>query len=114
MLDRVFHAAEERLAEISTSEAYAARLGDQLSEAISYLATPAAVVRCPPALASRVRALIAGQDRLSVEEEEKAEPGFVLLAADGSLEVEGTLTARLTRLRPFLGIEILDRVGADA
>ena len=112
MLDRVFRAAEQRLAEVGRSEAYAARLGEDLAEARSYLGGMPAVVRCTPDLSARVRAWIVGKEGLSVEEEQHAEPGVVLVAADGSVEVESTLTARLDRLRPLLSMEVLDRIGA--
>jgi vacuolar-type H+-ATPase subunit E/Vma4 len=111
MLDRVFRAAEERLAEFARSEAYVSRLAEDLAEARSYLGEAPAVVRCAPELSARVRAVIVDQTGLSVEEQPHAEPGFVLVAADGSVEVESTLTARLKRLRPVLSIEVLERLG---
>ncbi|MBI2963238.1 MAG: hypothetical protein HYY35_05735 [Deltaproteobacteria bacterium] len=113
MLERVFAAARERLADAVRSEAYDAVLGSHLAEALSYLGGAAAVVRCPAALASRVRELVAGREHLSVDSRDGAEPGIAVVAAEGAVVVDNTLTGRLERLRGRLAIEVLARSGVE-
>lgn len=111
MLDRVFDAAQALLAEAVQSESYAAVLGAHLAEALAYLGDAPAIVRCPGALAARVRELIAGRENVSVENHAAAEPGIAIVAGDGSFVVDNTLSGRLERLRPILAIEVLKRSG---
>lgn len=110
MLEQVFAAARARFGEAIRSEAYVATLPARLAEALGFLEGEAAVVRCASELAPHLAGLVAGRPGVSVETDAGAAPGILVVSADGSVEVDNTLTGRLERLRPELSVEIVERV----
>lgn len=106
-LERVFARARERLGAASAGPAYQAGLPDRLERALTYPSGRATVV-CPPALADAIRdALGTDGAGVEVESDEESDPGFRVRAADGSVEVDETLTGRLDRSRPALAIHVV-------
>lgn len=113
LLARVRAAAERELERVAREAAYLARLADELTGALT-LVPPPAVVCCPPALepamSAAVRALDGAPEALAIRPDPTCGAGFVLAAADGSVRVDATLTARLERAWPELSIELLGLV----
>ena len=111
LLDRVFRAALQRLPSAVEGQAYAAALAAEVAEVLSYFGAEPVVLRCPPALETRVREL-AGRPEVTVRADPGLTTGLAAESADGALMVESTLQGRLGRLRPALAIEVLRRAGA--
>jgi vacuolar-type H+-ATPase subunit E/Vma4 len=109
-LDRVFAAAAARLAEAARRPAYRRALPAALETALACLGGRAAIVRCPPDLRDAAAAIVGGRPGITVEADAGAAPGFQVRAADGSMTIDESFEARLARLRPRLGIEILRRL----
>lgn len=110
LLDRVFTAAEHRLRAAVDDPAFVERLGEYLAEARTYLGDGPVIARCRPELAARVRRLAAKAKSVTVVTDPAAGTGIRLSAADGAVEVDNTLDARLARLRPRLALEVLQRL----
>jgi vacuolar-type H+-ATPase subunit E/Vma4 len=111
LLDRVMTRAETLLGEMDLDGAYLAALPARLTDALGFLGGRAARVRCRPALAAAVRSALAGRGDVTIEEVPALPAGFSVVASDGSVEVDDTLPARLSRLRRRLSIELLAEVG---
>jgi vacuolar-type H+-ATPase subunit E/Vma4 len=86
-LARVFARSRELLTERVCDPALAPRWSRDEAEALTYIPGGRGVVRRPPDAA-----------------------GVVATAADGSVEVDGTVDALLLRLKPLLGIEVARRL----
>jgi vacuolar-type H+-ATPase subunit E/Vma4 len=114
LLERLMDAARARLPEVARGTEYRAALPERLREALSYLGDEAAVVRCPSALAGTVRAALPVEARATVVPDDAVGSGFRAARADGGVEIDETLEARLADLRPRLVIEILRRLDAEA
>lgn len=117
VLGRVYAAAEAAFERVVRNPAYHMRLEVELAQALA-LVPPPAVVRCPPGLAEVLAAAAAplghGPGALAVNADARCGPGFVLTAADGSVAVDATLTARLLRAWPELAIEVLRALEEEA
>ena len=117
VLGRVYAAAVAAFERVVRDPAYHARLGVELAQALA-LVPPPAVVRCRPGLekvlAAAATHLGHGADALAITADASRGPGFVLTAADGSVTVDATLTARLQRAWPALAIEVLQALEAKA
>lgn len=113
LLGRVRAAVELELERVAREPTYHTRLADELDGALA-LVPPPAVVRCPPALepamSAAVRALGGAPEALVIRPDPSCGAGFVLAAADGSVRVDATLSARLERAWPELSIELLRRL----
>jgi vacuolar-type H+-ATPase subunit E/Vma4 len=89
-LARVFARARELLAERVRDPALEPRWSRDAAEALTYVAGGDAVVRRPPDTA-----------------------GVIVSAADGSVEVDGTVHALLARLEPQLAVEVARDIEAN-
>ena len=107
LFDRVMGRTAALLDGMERDDEYLSTLPARLTEALRFVDERAARVRCRPALAAAVRAAIAGRGDLTVEEVPMMAVGFSVVARDGSVEVEDTLSARLEQLRPRLLIDLL-------
>lgn len=112
LLDRVFAAAHALFAGAVAGEAYGAALPAHLTEALRSVGDEPAVIRCPAALAPRVRAAVAGREQVTVDADPAARPGIVVVTRDGAIVVDNTLEGRLERLRLRLAIAVLARLGS--
>lgn len=110
-LDRVFERAVELLADAVTDPRYRDLARADFERAARYVGDREVSVRCPPAVGSVLQGLVreVGED-VEVVEDPDVDPGFRLVAADGFVEVDATLTTWLERLRPELAIEVTRRL----
>ena len=104
-IERVFAAVTAELPAALASPGYLQALPERLAAARGCLGDTPAAVRCAPPLLPAIRAL-AGSPPLAVTADAAVGNGFVLAACDGSLAVDETLEARLTRRRAALVVEI--------
>jgi len=90
-LARVFARAREMLAERVSDPGLEPRWSRDAAEALTYVAGGEAVVHRPPEVA-----------------------GVMVAAADGSVEVDGTVGALLARLEPQLAVELAHDLAAES
>lgn len=109
LLDRVFAAARELGPPAVAGDAYRRALPAFLAQALACVGAAPAVIRCSPALARPIRALVATLERegLTVEPDARVGSGFVLTTGDGKISVDHTLEARLARAESRLALEAL-------
>jgi len=110
VLERVFARAGEILATGQDGSAQADLLALEVRRALSYLGDVPAVVHCAPLVVTRLRALLAERDGLTVQPDAALRAGFRVRAADGSVLVDHTPERRLAALRPRLAIGLLRRI----
>lgn len=113
LLERVFARAAERIDGGALPGGWEAALGASLALAFDYVGEAPAEVVCPPAQAAAVRAALGGA-ATETRVDPAAPAGFLLRAADGSVEVDGTWAGALERRRDELAILALERLGATA
>ncbi len=106
LLERVFTAARAELPAAAAGPTYRAALPAALTGALAAVGNEPAVIRCPKALARELERL-GPAGRASVVVDPAAGSGFRLATADGAVEVDDTLEARLDRLRPVLARRVL-------
>lgn len=111
LVARIFERAQALVPEVGRSEAYLASVGAHALEALSFLEGLRPVVRCSPEVAAALLPLVQGRKDVLVRAEPGAAPGVLVEAADGSVQVDNTLAARLTRLEPQLTIDFLRELG---
>lgn len=109
LLERVFTAARAELPAAAAGSAYRAALPVALTGALAAVGNEPAVISCPKALARELERLCPA-NRASVEVDPAAGSGFRLVTADGAVEVDDTLEARLDRLRPILARRVLTQL----
>lgn len=109
LLDRVFERARAHLDEAARGGTYRAGLAERLQRALSYPAGPAEIA-CAPALVDAIAEALAGSDEVTVEADPSIGPGFLVRGADGSVEIDETLSGRLDRARPALSIHVVRRL----
>ncbi len=112
LLDRFYAALRETLSELAAGAAYRAALPRDVTRALAFAGEQDVVVHCAPALTTVMRHAVKTNGRLSVKSDPGIGAGFKILAADGRLEVDGTLEGRALRLRPRLALEALAALGA--
>ena len=105
-IERVFAAVAAALPAAITTPPYLTVLPARLAAARACLGDSPAALRCAPSLEPALRPLAAASPALAVTPDPAMETGFMLMACDGSLDVDETLTARLARRRPELAVEI--------
>lgn len=110
LLDRVFAAARANLPALAGDPSFHGRLPRDLAAARAYLGSGAVTARCRPEVAAAVRALVAGNGALTVVEDESAGTGIRLVGGEGSVEIDDTLEARLTRWLPRLALAVMRRL----
>ncbi len=113
LLERVFAAARAELPVAATGAAYRATLPAALAGALAAIGNEPAVIRCPKALAGDLERL-RPVDRTSIVIDAATGSGFRLTTADGAVEVDDTLEARLERLGPLLARRVLTQLEVEA
>lgn len=104
-LNRIFALAAGRMPAAAAGPDYAAGIPAELDLALPYLGDAAGVVHCPPAQVSVAGAYLAGRPGILLEPDLPA--GLRIVACDGSVEVDRTLTQRMESLRPSLSIALM-------
>lgn len=113
LLHRVFTRAGELLEEAASTSAGRAALIDQARSAGTYVGGTPATLRCAPALAGALTAAFPPASSVRIVADAQAPPGFTLATDDNHLTVDGTLAARLERLRPALAVGLAARVEGE-
>ncbi|MBI4503329.1 MAG: hypothetical protein HY700_19500 [Gemmatimonadetes bacterium] len=108
LVQRVFAAARNRLSEALDSAAYRTTLQGRLEEALACVGDRPVTLRSYPRLTGEIERLIA--QRARVVEDPAVGAGFKAVTDDGTLEVDGTLEARLHGLAAVLSLEIVGRI----
>lgn len=109
LVERVLARARALFDEATGTEAYRGALRERCTEALSYLEGVPCLVRCRPADVP-VIASLGGRDEVTVEGDERVGPGLVVESLDGSVTIDQTLDARLTRMAGHLAMELLAEV----
>ena len=111
LLDRLFAALQATLPALSATPEYRAALARDVAHKLAFAGEQKAVVHCAPALAPHMRRLVRTNGRLAIKADRRIAAGFKVEAADGGLEIDGTLEGRALRLRPRLALEALALLG---
>ncbi len=111
LLDRIFALAHARLPEIAAGADYGASIPAELDLALPFLEDTACVVHCPPAHAAVARRHLAGRPEIRVEAD--LPDGLRIVACDGSVEVDRTLSRRVDSLRVPLSVNLLQELYAE-
>jgi vacuolar-type H+-ATPase subunit E/Vma4 len=111
-LARARQALEALLVDAVDSVAYREVLPGHLEDSLVYFGEEPAVICCSPGIAQTLRSLIAGRVQLTVKEDPAVPDGFLVVSADGALQVDNTLHARLSSKWPSMAIELLRRAEA--
>lgn len=109
LVARVLARARALVDESTDTDAYRDSLRASCTEALSYLEGVPCRVRCRPADVPII-AHPRGRDDVTVEGDETTGPGLVVEALDGSVTIDQTLDARLTRMAGHLAMELLAEV----
>ena len=111
-LARARQAIEALLVDAVKSVAYHDVLPVHLEDSLVYFGEEPAVIHCSPQIAPRLTSLVAGRGQLTVREDPAVLDGFRVVSADGALQVDNTLHARLSSRWPSMAIELLQRAEA--
>ncbi|NJD62931.1 MAG: hypothetical protein FIA93_09475 [Deltaproteobacteria bacterium] len=111
-LARARQAFEALLVDAVKSVAYQDVLPGHLEDSLVYFGEEPAVIHCSPGIAQPLRSLAAGRGQLTVREDPAVPDGFRVVAADGALQLDNTLHARLSSKWPSIAIELLRRAEA--
>jgi vacuolar-type H+-ATPase subunit E/Vma4 len=105
-LARILSRARALVPEIANSTTYRRALPSHVEEALGYLQGLRPRVRCRAELASVVQPIVARHLGAELEIDDTVDPGVIAEAADGSVVVDTTLTARLRQIEGQLAIEL--------
>jgi vacuolar-type H+-ATPase subunit E/Vma4 len=105
-LTRILARARALAPEMANSTSYRTALPNHVEEALSYVEALRVRVRCRAQLAAVVGPIVARHEGAELAIDETVDPGVIAEAADASVVVDNTLTARLTRLQAHLAIEL--------
>jgi vacuolar-type H+-ATPase subunit E/Vma4 len=110
-LDRVFTRAAELLRALP-AERYRGRLPALAAATLQYLDQADAVVTCRPELVPVVRRASSAWPAATISADPAAAPGLLGRASNGSVLVDNTLPALLSRQRDNLAIDVAARISA--
>jgi vacuolar-type H+-ATPase subunit E/Vma4 len=105
-LARILERARILTPEIADSAVYRNALPCHAEEALSYLESVRARVRCRAEFGPILRPIVARHHNVELAIDDKIGPGVIAEAADGSALVDNTLAARLARIEPQITIEL--------
>lgn len=110
VVERVLERARALLPEAARTDAYLSALGGELAEALQFVDSDGAVVRCSPALEPSVRKALRDRPEVRVEAEADVGTGFTVVGGGGMVVVDGRLETRMERLASSFAIEIHSRL----
>ena len=110
MLER----ARALLPDAAQAEAYVSTLSNEVTEALQFVDSEGAVVRCSTDLERAIREGLRDRPEVKVEIEAGIGTGFVVVAGDGLVLVDGRLETRIDRLASVLAIEIHTRLEEES
>jgi vacuolar-type H+-ATPase subunit E/Vma4 len=109
-LARILERARALLPEVAASTRYLEVLPSHAEEALSFVEGLRPRVRCQRRFAPALQAIVARHEGAQLVIDETVGPGVIAAAADGSVVVDNTLAARLSRAETRLAIELLKRI----
>lgn len=107
---RVLTRAHILIPEVAASPDYRTQLPAHANEALSFVEGLAARLRCPAEFADLLRPLVDRRTATSLVIDESIGPGVIVESTDGSVTVDNTLNARLTRLAHRLIVDLAKEV----
>lgn len=110
LLARILDRARGLLVEAASSDAYREALAGHLAEALSYLEGLPCRIRCAPICEPVLRPLVAGHHGVALEIDQTLGPGLIAETPDGTVVVDNTLGARLSRIERRLAVELMGEV----
>jgi vacuolar-type H+-ATPase subunit E/Vma4 len=111
-VDRILARAESLADAAGADRRYLESLPAQVAAVAAYMGERSVALHCRPALAARLRPLLAARPRFELVPDDAVPAGFVARAGDGSCTIDCTLAARLKALRPRLEARLLSQVPA--
>lgn len=114
VVDRVLERARALLPNAAQNEAYVSTLSNEITEALQFVDSEGAVVRCSENLEGAVREGLRDRPEVRVETEACVGTGFVVVGGRGSVLVDGRLETRIDRLASVLAIEIHTRLEEES
>ena len=114
LVARVLERARALLPDAARAEAYVSTLSNEVTEALQFVDSEGAVVRCSTDLERAIREGLRDRPEVKVETEAGIGTGFVVVAGDGSVLVDGRLETRVDRLASVLAIEIHTRLEEES
>jgi vacuolar-type H+-ATPase subunit E/Vma4 len=112
LLERVRRSVERRIAEAPADAAYVATLPDELSAALARMPAGPVEAHVSEGLGDALEAASAAFDTVRVVRVPDGPVGYTLRGADGAVEVDATLPARLELRWPRLAMRLLREVDA--
>ncbi|MBW1758306.1 MAG: hypothetical protein JRJ80_19350 [Deltaproteobacteria bacterium] len=109
LVARVLERTRALLPDAAQAEAYVSTLSNEVTEALQFVDSDGALVRCSAGLEQAIREGLRDRSEVKVETEAGIGTGFVVVAGDGSVLVDGRLETRIDRLASVLAIEIHTR-----
>jgi len=110
LVSRVLDRARVQTQAAANHALYLAALPAYLSEAVSHLEGLPVRVRCAPAAAAALAPVVAGRPEIELVEDQASGPGLLVETIDGSVVIDNTLAARLSRLERRLAIRLIAEV----
>jgi vacuolar-type H+-ATPase subunit E/Vma4 len=107
---RILECARERAAIAAASPRYAQAVAAHARDALSFVDGLQPRVRCDASFAATLQPIVDEHSGATLVVEDVG-PGVVVESADGSVSIDNTLAARLTRAEPSLTIELSRRLG---
>jgi vacuolar-type H+-ATPase subunit E/Vma4 len=114
LVARVLERARALLPDAAQAEAYVSTLSKEVTEALQFVDSDGAVVRCSAGLERAIREGLRDRPEVKVETEAGVGTGFVVVAGGGSVLVDGRLETRVDRLASVLAIEIHTRLEEES
>ena len=114
LVARVLERARALLPDAAQAEAYVSTLSNEVTEALQFVDSEGAVVRCSTGLERAIREGLRDRPEVKVEIEAGIGTGFVVVAGDGLVLVDGRLETRIDRLASVLAIEIHTRLEQES
>jgi vacuolar-type H+-ATPase subunit E/Vma4 len=107
LIDRVFATMVAELPALAASGPYQAQLPERIENLLRFAGEGPVTLECSPGLAPTLQRIVTTNGRLRIQADSGIEAGVRLRAADGAVEIDGSLETQLERLRPHLALEAL-------
>lgn len=111
VVDRVIDRARDLLPEAAMRETYVSGVAEGLAEALEFVDSRGAVVRCSEGLEPTLREALESKPGVALKPEAALGPGFILVGPGGLVQVDARLETRIDQLASELAIEIHARLG---
>jgi vacuolar-type H+-ATPase subunit E/Vma4 len=108
---RILERARQLIDEVCRSSAYIGAVAAHTEESLSFLEGVPVLVRCPASLVTAVTGTVERRAGTRIVVDDSIGPGIVAEAEDGSVVVDNTLRARLSRREADLSCTLAQELG---